>query len=144
MFSFFQVSHFHGRIQKLVAQGQTCQKDILDLQTANQNLKKDIVDLEDKLTHIERNWFDLGDSINWPRTGGRHSIQRTVTFVKPYPKPPVVYLSAARVWFSPDDNGFYHLQLVSVSTSGFVMKVHGGSPGDRLHGFSVDWISFPQ
>jgi len=118
-------------------------KQMTDLQTASQQGDAQLLD---RLTHIEYGALDFESDRTWPDIGNdRKFKQLSVTFAKPYPKPPVVHLSVQHIYFREDYYVWYNLELVNVTSQGFTCGVRGvTNPTFLIYDFHLSWTSFPQ
>jgi len=116
---------------------------ITALQTSSQQRSDQLLA---RLTHIETGALDFGSDRDWPPVGNDQTFKTfSVTFAKPYPKPPVVHLSVLHIYFREDFYVWYNLELVSVTSQGFTCGVRGAEQKHFLiYDFHVQWTSFPQ
>lgn len=105
-----------------------------------QTLKSELAEAR----HIESGHIECGKQSTWPDAANKRISQ---SFQNAYKKAPVVHLSQNYLDANMDDPYLiYKVNLVSVSTNGFVMNCFS-YPDDNhgdVYGLSVDWIAVPQ
>ena len=125
------------------------------------NLQNQISDLQKKntaqdqiisnLRHVESGLIDCGGaSPTWPGRltniyGGQDCYTtKTVHFNKVFADKPVVHLSTQhRFDDSSATDGYYAIELMSVSTDSFTMRCRTYT-GDKIQAMSVSWVGIPQ